>query len=159
VRVAGNCAKADATIPSGGYPRGAIACADTTGDEMTFGLTMEKGWDGGTVSVIPIAANVNAAPSGTFTLAINGHCTPKGTARPTLSTSQSQNASFTSWTAQYSEEHVETSPITLLGTCTNAGTEDISLDFRARVTAAPAQIADIKLLKFLVIYAKTRNSR
>jgi hypothetical protein len=149
----GDCTVAAAEIPSGGYKRRYGTCADTTGDEFHFGWTFDKGWNGGTVRALAIALNTNATPSGTFTLAINGHCTPKGSAPSTLSTSNSQNASITTWTAQNSEEHALTSPITLLGTCTNAPTDPTSVDFRARVTAAPAQIADIRVKGFLLLYA------
>jgi hypothetical protein len=147
-RVAGNCVLADATIPASGYPRGYVTCADTTGDEITFGLKMPANYNGGTVTVTAVAINVNAAPSGTFTLGINGHCTRDGDARSAMNTTGSQDASFTSWAAQNAEEHVTTAAITLNGTCAASA----SVDLRARVTAAPAQVADIRVAKFMLTY-------
>jgi hypothetical protein len=98
--------------------------------------------------VTAVAINVNAAPSGTFTLGINGHCTRDGDARSAMNTTGSQDASFTSWAAQNAEEHVTTAAITLNGTCAASA----SVDLRARVTAAPAQVADIRVAKFMLTY-------
>jgi hypothetical protein len=149
-RQSGNCTLADATIPASGYPRGYVTCVDTTGDEVLFGLTMRDGWDGGTVTLKAVAINTNAGPTGTLTLAVNGHCTPDGVARSILNTTGSQNISFTSWAAQNAEEHVTSPAITLQGTCAGGA----SIDMRVRVTAVPAQIADIRIAKFVLEYSE-----
>jgi hypothetical protein len=143
LRPAGDCTVAEEEIVSDDPLDEWITCADTTGDSVSFAYTVtNKVSTDTTVKITMYAVNKNAAPSGTFTLQCAAQAVRTGAdAFAAHDTTGQQPVSFTTFDTQSRLEEASAT-FTLNGTVAVGA----RIKGKCNVSAAPAQIADIRLL-------------
>lgn len=154
LRPAGDCSVAEEAIVANAPLAEWITCADTTGDTLAFDYKIPgKASLDVTLTLTMTAVNKNASPTGTFTLACAAQSIISGTtAYAAHNTTGEQNVSFTTFDTQNRAEDADAT-ITINGVVGKGA----HIMGQCRVTAAPAQIADIRLSGTAVIELETNS--
>ena len=142
LRPIGDCTVAEEAIVAADPVDDWITCVDTTGDSVTFNYKItNKIVNDTTVKITLLAVNKNASPSGTFTLDCAAQAVrPDTDSYAAHNTTGEQALSFTTFDTQSRPQEVS-------ATFTLNGTLAVGAHIKGQcdVSAAPAQIADIRL--------------
>jgi hypothetical protein len=133
---------------SGAPPLDWITCVDTTGDALSWSYKVTTKLSSDTTIKLSLwVTNTNASPTGTFTVACAAQSTqPNAGAYAAHNTTGQQSISFTTWGAD-SRLQVASATFTMNGTLST----NSHVTGQCNVTAAPAQIADIRISGTAVI--------
>lgn len=142
LRPAGNCTVAESAIVTNAPLEEWATCADTTGDSLAFSYTATTKIVGDATATLTVTAvNLNATPSGTFTLQCAAQSIRPGIdAYAAHSITGQQPVSFTTFDTQNRPEQAS-------ATFTINGTVAVGAHImgQCNVSAVPAQIANIRL--------------